>query len=49
MVSALPPTEPAQAHDDIRDRPFAGKRFNCQGTWYDGTPCALGDRLQLMG
>ena len=24
---------------DIRNRPFAGQRFNCQGTRYDGRPC----------
>lgn len=25
--------------EDIRDRQFAGQRFNCQGTRYNGTPC----------
>jgi len=25
--------------DEIRDRPFAGQRFRCQGVRYDGKPC----------
>ena len=25
--------------DAIRDRPFAGQRFSCQGARYDGAPC----------
>ena len=25
--------------DEIKDRLFAGQRFNCEGTRYDGKPC----------
>lgn len=32
---------------DIRDQPFAGRRFRCQGTRYDGKPC-LGSGVPVI-